>query len=121
MDATIVGGADIPFSTNTVLSGVGHTPGGTTFTLLTAGNYEINYNASFIAGIDAAIALTVNGTVNPATQVSALVTTDQLTGSIVRSLGTGNIITLRNNSLIALTLALALNVSSQIVFLRLNN
>ena len=119
-DATIVGGADIPFSNNGPLLGIAHTPATTIIIVPLTGNYEIIYNVSVSAGIGASIAIAVNGTVNAATQISALVATGELSGNTILSLNAGDELTLRNNSAVALTLTLAPNVSSQLDILLLD-
>ncbi|EMS70313.1 BclA C-terminal domain-containing protein, partial [Ruminiclostridium cellobioparum] len=118
--ATIIGGADVPFSNNGPLVGVTHTPGTTSIVVPSTGSYEIIYNLSISAGIGASIAIAVNGTVNAATQISALVATGELSGNTILSLTAGDEITLRNNSAVALTLTLAPNVSAQMDILLLD-
>jgi hypothetical protein len=114
IDATVVGGADIPFSDNGPLSGITHTAGTTTITVPTAGVYQIDYSAYITAGIGAAIAIAVNGVVNASTNVGALVATGELNGTVMLTLAAGATITLRNNSAIPLTLTLAPNVGAQL-------
>ncbi|WP_431603211.1 BclA C-terminal domain-containing protein, partial [Clostridium beijerinckii] len=103
--ATVAAGTDIPFSNNGPLSNITHVPGATTVTVLVAGVYEINYGASITAGIGSQIAIAVNGTVDASTPISALVATGQILGSAILTLAAGDVITLRNNSALALTLA----------------
>lgn len=120
-DATIIGGADIPFSNNgPLVGGITHTAGTTTIVVPTAGNYEIIYGASITAGIGASIAIAVNGTVEPSTNITALVATGEISGNTILTLAAGDTITLRNNSAIALTLTLAPNVSAQLDILLLD-
>ena len=114
VDATVAGGADIPFSNNGPLSGITHTAGTTTITVPTAGVYQIDYSAYITAGIGSAIAIAVNGTVNASTNLSALVATGELNGTAMLTLAAGDTITLRNNSLIPLTLTLAPNIGAQL-------
>jgi hypothetical protein len=114
VDATVVGGADIPFSNNGPLSGITHTAGTTTVTVPTAGSYQIDYSISITAGIGAAIAIAVNGTVDASTPITALVATGELVGTAILTLAAGDVVTLRNNSLIALTTSLAPNVGAQL-------
>jgi hypothetical protein len=119
-DATVVGGADIPFSNNGPLVGTTHTAGTTTVTVATAGTYKIDYEVNITAGIGAQIAIAVNGVVDASTPVSALVATGQLSGTAILDLAAGDVITLRNNSLVALTVTLAPAVGAQLNVLRLD-
>ncbi|MDT8717969.1 collagen-like protein, partial [Clostridium sp. 19966] len=119
-NATVIGGADIPFSNNGPLTGITHTAGTTTVTVVTAGTYEINYGLSITAGIGAQIAIAVNGTVNASTPIAALITTGELFGSAILTLAAGDVITLRNNSAVALTLTLAPAVGAQLTIKKLD-
>jgi hypothetical protein len=120
VDATVVGGTDVPFSNNGPLTGVAHTPGTTTITVSSAGIYEINYGISITAGIGSQIAIAVNGTPNSSTPISALVATGSLFGVAILTLAAGDVITLRNNSAIGLTLTLAPGVGSQLTIKKLD-
>lgn len=119
-DATIVGGADFPFSTNGPLSGITHALGATTSTVSTAGIYEISYSMSIAAGVGSAMAVAVNGVVVPGTTVSSLVATGNISGKAAVSLAAGDVITIRNNSAVALMLALAPSAGAQLTIKRLN-
>lgn len=119
-DATIVGGADIPFSNNGSLTGITHTAGSTTLTMPSAGVYEVHYGISITAGIGSAIAVAVNGTVPNGTSVPALTAVGHLSGRVVMTLAAGDVITIRNNSVIPLTLALAPSASAQLTVKRLD-
>jgi hypothetical protein len=113
-DATVVGGADVPFSNNGPLVNITHTAGTTTVTVTIAGVYQIDYSVSITAGVGAVIALAVNGTVDPSTPVPALVATGVLSGTAMLTLAAGDVITLRNNSATPLVLTLAPNVGAQL-------
>jgi hypothetical protein len=115
-DATVNGGADVPYSNNGVsFGGITHTAGTTTMTLPTTCNYDIKYNVSFTAGIGAQIALAVNGTVLPESNIELLVGTGQVSGHVIyQALGAGDVLTLRNNSATPFTMALAPAVSAQL-------
>lgn len=91
---------DIPFSNNGPLSGVAHTAGATTIVVPAPGTYEIHYNVSIreLIGIDGAIAIAVNGTVDPSSNRIIHVAPEAISGSIMLTLAAGDIITLRNNS-----------------------
>lgn len=119
-DATVVGGADVPFSNNGPLSDITHTPSTTTFYVINAGVYEINYRISITAGIGSSPAIAVNGTVDASTPIAALVATGNISGSAIMTLAAGDIVTLRNNSAVPLTLALAPSVGAQITFKKLD-
>ena len=116
----MVGGADVPFSNNGPLVGITHTPGLTTITVPSAGDYEIIYNVSITAGVGSAIAIAVNGTVQPSTQITALVATGEIGGNTILTLAAGDVITLRNNSATPLVMTLAPGVGAQMDILLLN-
>lgn len=118
--ATVVGGADIPFSNNGALQGITHTAGTTVFTVPTSGVYRIAYSVSITAGIGSAVAVAVNGSVQAGSSVPALVATGNIGGVITRSLIGGDVVTIRNNSAVALTLALAPSASAHITIERVN-
>ncbi len=113
-DATVVGGADVPFSNNGPLSGVTHTAGITTITVPTTGTYKIDYSLNFTAGVGAAMAIAINGVVDASTSVPLLVSTGHISGSVLLTLTAGDVITLRNNSATALTMTLATNIGAQL-------
>jgi hypothetical protein len=119
LDATVVGGADVPFSNNGPLAGVTHTAGTTTITVPTAGVYQIDYNISISAGVGASISIAVNGAVDTSTPITALVAVGEVSGTAMLTLAAGDVLTLRNNSAIALTLTLAPNVGAQINIIEL--
>jgi hypothetical protein len=113
-DATVVGGADIPFSNTGPANNVTHVPGTTTIVISNTGQYEVNYQVSITAGIGSALAIAVNGVVDASTVVNTLVATGIVSGKAIITLNAGDVITLRNNSLVALTLGLAPAVSGQL-------
>ncbi|WP_032079773.1 BclA C-terminal domain-containing protein, partial [Clostridium drakei] len=119
-DATVVGGADVPFSNNGYLTNVSHTPGTTTITVTNAGIYQINYNISITDGVGSSLAIAVNGTVDASTPIIALVATGEISGSAILTLAAGDAITLRNNSATPLTMKLAPGVGSQLTIMKLN-
>jgi hypothetical protein len=114
IDATVVGGADVPFSNNGPLSGVTHTASTTTITVPSTGTYSISYSVEITAGVGAALAIAVNGTVDASTTVSMLVATGEVSGDAMLTLAAGDVITLRNNSATPFTLTLAPNVGAQL-------
>lgn len=114
-DSVVVGGADVIFSNNGPQLGVTHTPGTTTVTIATSGVYQIEYNVSITSGVGSDLAIAVNGTVDPSTPISALVATGEVSGSVLLFLLAGDVITLRNNSAVPMTLTLAPSVGAQLV------
>jgi len=119
-DATVVGGADVPFGGSSNLgSGIDHTDGTTTFTVSNAGRYRISAAVDITAGIGSAIAVAVNGTPVASTDVAALVAVGQVTTDSVVTLAAGDVVTLRDNSAIPFVMALAPGVGASLVFQRL--
>ncbi len=121
VDATVVGGADVPFSGPSDLgSGVAHTAGTTTFTVASAGRYRVTATANITAGVGAAFAVAVNGTVDASTNVDFLVATGQTTTDGILTLAAGDVLTLRDNSAVPFTMALAPGVGATLVIQRLS-
>jgi len=121
IDATVVGGADVPFSNNGPLSSsVTHTAGTTTITVQFAGSYKIDYELSYTAGVGAALAIAVNGIADASTAISLLTSTGMVHGSAILSLAAGDVITLRNNSATSLTTDLAPGRGAGLTVLFLN-
>jgi hypothetical protein len=118
-NATVLGGADIPFSNNGPLENVTHTAGTTTLTVPTAGNYLVKYGVTITAGVGSAVAIAVNGTVDASTNLTALVATGNMSGTAILNLAAGDVLTLRNNSAVAMTLTLAPSVGAQISLVKL--
>jgi len=119
-NATVVGGADVPLSNNGPLLGVTHTAGTTTMTVPSAGTYRVTYSAAITAGIGAALSVAVNGTVNASTNKPFLVAVGENTGVVLLQLSAGDVLTLRNNSAVPLTLALTPGVGAQVTIERLS-
>jgi len=116
----VTGGADVPFSNNGPLTGVNHTAGTTTVTVPTTGNYAIHYSVSITAGVGAAMAIAINGTVDASTSVPFLVATGNVASSALLTLTAGDVLTLRNNSGTAFTITLAPDVGASLVLERLD-
>lgn len=110
--APIPGGSNVPVPFIGPNSGV--TPGAYGFTVSTAGVYKIDYGVNITAGVGSAIAVAVNNTVDISTQVNLLVDTGQVSGSAMLSLVAGDVITLRNNSAVSITLDAAPGVGAQL-------
>jgi hypothetical protein len=113
-DATVVGGADIPFSNNGPLQDVSHTPSSTIIVVTKASTYKVDYCANITAGIGSAMAVAVNGTADASTSVSFLVATGNTCGTSIVELAAGDVITMRNNSGVPLVLGLAPTVGAQL-------
>jgi hypothetical protein len=113
-DATVLGGADVPFSNNGPLAGVTHTAATTTVTVPLAGTYQIDYGVNITAGVGSSIAIAVNGTVDASTQVDALVAVGEITGTAMLTLAAGGVLTLRNNSITPLVMDLAPGAGAQL-------
>ncbi|PFT89358.1 collagen-like protein, partial [Bacillus thuringiensis] len=114
-DATVVGGADIPFSNNGPLNGISHTAGTTTVTVPTTGVYEIEFIVNITAGIGSQIGIAVNGSVNDSTVYPALVATEGISGQAQLSLEAGDVLTLRNNSGMPFTMSLAPSIGASMI------
>lgn len=119
-DATVVGGADVPFSNNGPLYGISHTAGTTTFTVPATGSYKVDYLVSITSGIGSAIAVAVNGTVDASTNITCLVATGHITGTAMLNLAAGDVLTLRNNSATPLTINLAPGIGAQFTVTKLD-
>lgn len=109
----MVGGDNVLFSNNGPLLDIVHTAGAASITVAVSGTYQIDYGVSITAGVGSAIAIAVNGTVDPSTSLTALVATGGISGSAMLTLTAGDTLTLTNNSAIQLTLALAPAVGAQ--------
>ena len=119
--ATILGGSNVPFSNNGPLLGITHAAGSTDIAIPTSGRYKITYNMFITAGVGAAIAIAVNGTIRPATNILALIATGEISGTVILTLTAGDVLTLRNNSSVALTLVLTPAVGAQFNIIKLSN
>lgn len=113
-DMTVSGGADIPFSNNGPLSSVSHTVGTSNITIANAGTYKIDYGVNITSGVGSSIAIAVNGSVNPSTNVTALVSTGSVYGTTILTLAAGDIITLRNNSGVPFVLTTSPSIGVQL-------
>lgn len=119
-DATVVGGADVPFSNNGPLDDVTHNAGTTTITVPAAATYKVDYKVSHTAGVGAALAIAVNGTVDASTNRTFLTAVGEVSGTAILTLAAGDVITMRNNSATPFTMTLAPGVGAQLTILRLN-
>jgi hypothetical protein len=119
IDATVVGGADVPFSNNGPLNGITHTQNTTIITIPTTGDYEIDYSISITAGVGAAMAVAVNGVVDASSAITILTPVGHISGKAIIPLTAGDVITLRNNSATPLVLSLAPSVGAQMTVRKL--
>jgi hypothetical protein len=85
------------------------------------GVYLIHYSVTTLINVGSAIAIAVNGVVQASTNIAVFATIGQLAGCAMLTLSAGNVVTLRNNAGIAITLALAPNVSAQLDLVRLSS
>jgi hypothetical protein len=76
--------------------------------------------ANITAGIGSVLAIAVNGTVDAGTPIPVLVATGHISNKTILTLAAGDVVTLRNNSLVALTLALAPSLGASIVVEKLD-
>jgi hypothetical protein len=113
LSATVPGDADLPFFNNGATLDIDHFPGSTTFVVFDAGVYAIDYHVSVISGEGSQVAVAVNGLVVPDSAVDVLTSPGQVGGSLMLSLNAGDVVTLRNNSAVALTMPLIPAVGAQ--------
>jgi hypothetical protein len=118
-DAIIIGGGAIRFSNNGPLQEIIHVPGTQSITITKTGIYQIDYTVFVTAGVGSCIALAINGTINHSTNIRSLVAIGELSGTATLNLKEGDVITLINNSIIALTLALTPAISAQLNIIQL--
>ncbi|XOQ44824.1 MAG: hypothetical protein ACFWTN_10330 [Clostridium sp.] len=103
---TVLAGGDISFSNSGTLSGVSHTPGTTAVVVMVSGMYQINYSVNIATtGVNAAIAIAVNGVVEASTDVLSVTGTGVISGTAILPLTAGDSVTLRNDSLVPMDLA----------------
>ena len=118
--AAVVGGADVIFTNNGPLSGVTHTAGTATVVVPVTGTYRVDYTVNYTAGVGAALAIAVNGTVDASTNRDLLTAIGSISGENLLPLTAGDVITLRNNSAIPITLDSAPGVGASLVLMLLN-
>ena len=94
----VPGGADFNLSNNGLLSGITHTAFTSTITVSTTGTYEVNFTVNTNAGSGAAVAIAVNGTVDPSTVIPVQTNNSEVYGTSLLNLTAGDVLTLRNNS-----------------------
>ena len=112
-------GSDIPLSNNGSLKGVDHRPGTGEVTVASDGFYLIDYRASLKAEIGASLAIAINGQVDASTTALLIDSFGLIEGQAVLCLKAGDVVTLRNSSRSAITLALGPKVAARLGILRL--
>jgi hypothetical protein len=75
---------------------------------------------SITSGVGSAIAVAINGTVDPSTNTNALIATGQVSGEAILTLTAGDVLTLRNNSAVSFTLDASPGVSAQFKVLQID-
>ena len=110
----------MPFSDNGQLVGLTHPAGSSTTTVPDSGSYEVAFSVSYTAGVGSSIAVAVNGKPVEGTVVPLLTSTGQVSGQAILRLASGDAITIRNNTKVAITLALSPSVGAQMLVKRLN-
>jgi hypothetical protein len=119
--AVVGGGSDVSFTDDAQLgSGLSHLVPSTFVSVVAAGRYVVSFNVSYSSGIGAALALAVNGVVQPQTQVPLLTSSGQVSQTTTLALAAGDVVTLRNNSGVILSLAIAPSVGAQLTFQRVS-
>jgi len=118
--AVVAGGTNVIFTNNGPLSGVLHTAGTESVVVPTSGIYRIGYTVNYTAGVGAALAIAVNATVDSSTNRDLLLATGSISGENLLPLTAGDVITLRNNSAIPITLDSAPGVGASLVLMLLN-
>jgi collagen type I alpha len=104
-DATVAGGSDISFSGSPNLgANLAHTNGTTVFTIGSTGRYVISWVVDHAAGIGSALAIAVNGTVDATTNHNVNMAVGNGAGEATLSLTAGDVLTIRNNSAVPMTL-----------------
>ena len=113
-DSFVTSGSDIPFNTNGAISGITHSAGSSTFTVSTAGRYEIVFSANITDGLNSALAVAVNGSVVSGSSVPLLTSSGTLSGRVVLILDAGDSVGLRNEGQCDMSLAISPLVGAQV-------
>lgn len=115
----VASGADIPLPDNTVTSNI-NLIGTTGFQVTQAGDYEISYGVVPAVAALLDIGIAIDGVVNPDTVLAPPALDTDVSGSFILSLAAGQIITIRNSSLLTLTLAPTPSVGAFITIKKLD-
>jgi hypothetical protein len=119
LDAIIIGGGAINFTNNGPLQGIIHSPKSSGIIVTQTGTYQIDYTIFVTAGVGSCVALAVNGKIDHSTNIRSLVALGELSGTATLNLKAGDVITLINNSLVSLTLAITPAISAQLNIIQL--
>ena len=112
---TVAAGADVPFSNNGPLSGVTHTETTTDVVVPSTGTYQIDYGVNLVGGAAmAAIAIAVNGTPVPSTNISAPTSNDNLMGTAMLVLAASDVLSLQNTGALPFTVDQDPNIGAQL-------
>jgi hypothetical protein len=117
--SVVDGGDDIVFNSNGPLFGITHAAGTPDIVVPNTADYQIDYSVSTTDGSGAAIAIAVNGTVDASTNRSLLASPGEVNGTAILSLTSGDVIALRNDSAIPMTLAAPPNIGAQLNMIQL--
>lgn len=116
---TVAGGGDIPFSNNAYLgAGIKHAAGSTSFVVSEAGAYGVAYVVSMTLAVGPAFAVTVNGTPNPDTAERGVITSGQMVGETVIPLAAGDVLSLKNESAVGVSLSVEPAVGASLTIQR---
>jgi hypothetical protein len=95
--ATVAIEADVPFSSNGVLTaGITHAPGNAGIAVVGAGTYKLTFSVSGIQ--PSQFAVFVNAALAPGSIYGSGAGTQETTGQVILVLGAGDVITIRNHS-----------------------
>lgn len=111
--------SDVIFSNSGPLSNLGFIPGSSPITIVYSGTYQITYSINVLEGTGGVLAIDVNGTANPSTQIPILTTPSEVSGTAILTLLTGDSICLYNPSITPLTIATSPNIGAQLNIIRL--
>jgi hypothetical protein len=105
--------------TNAVLGAdLFHPPGTTTFTVASGGRYLVDYGVFTLGGAGASFAIAVNGVVMPLSRVMVLEQSGNYSGTTTLELAAGDMLTLRNASMVTASLPFSPNVGAQLTIQR---
>lgn len=117
---TVAPNNDIVFTNNGPLDCITHTPNTAQIFIRKSGVYQVFYSVNTTVGVGGSISLAVNGTVDPATTIPIQIAASNTAGKAILNLRAGDILTLRNSSTVAITLAIAPAVGAQLTLERID-
>ncbi len=115
---TVNPGSDIPFTNEGPLLSLTH-PTPSIVNIKVTGDYLIKYAVFLNFAATASIALTINGIVNSATQISTVIPTGTLSSEAIITLNAGDIVTLRNTGVKPIRLIISPSIGSQLNLVKL--